>query len=78
MGLFFQIRAFLQPPMEGVVLQTFGSGNIPRTRTDIVEELQKAVNRGVIIVNCSQCSRGQVECNYATGKVCRFLLISLN
>jgi 60kDa lysophospholipase len=26
------IKAFLQPPMKGVVLQSFGSGNIPSNR----------------------------------------------
>lgn len=57
------------PPIQGVVLQTFGSGNIPSHRTDIIEELKKAIERGVIIVNCSQCVRGQVDVQYHTGKV---------
>jgi len=26
------VRAFLQPPMQGVVLETYGSGNAPDTR----------------------------------------------
>lgn len=36
------IKAFLQPPMQGVVLQTFGAGNIPSNRKDILEELKKS------------------------------------
>ncbi|KAM4625367.1 60 kDa lysophospholipase [Polymixia lowei] len=63
------VRAFLQPPMEGVVLETYGSGNAPDNRADLLEELKKATDRGVIIVNCTQCLRGSVCMSYATGKV---------
>lgn len=31
------VRAFLQPPMAGVVIQTYGAGNMPSNRTDIME-----------------------------------------
>lgn len=63
------IRAFLQPPMQGVVLQTFGSGNIPSNRDDIVQELKNATQRGVLIINCTQCTRGTVEEIYETGRL---------
>ncbi|XP_071402723.1 60 kDa lysophospholipase isoform X1 [Centroberyx affinis] len=63
------VRAFLQPPMEGVVLETYGSGNAPDNRADLLEELKKATDRGVIIMNCTQCLRGSVSTSYATGKV---------
>uniref|UniRef100_A0A0R3RQ01 asparaginase n=1 Tax=Elaeophora elaphi TaxID=1147741 RepID=A0A0R3RQ01_9BILA len=63
------IRASLQPPVEGVVLQTFGAGNMPSHRTDIIDELKRAIDRGCIIINCSQCVRGQVDVQYLTGKV---------
>lgn len=56
-------------PIQGVVLQTFGAGNIPSNRLDIIEEFKKAIDRGVIIVNCSQCVRGQVVAHYHAGKV---------
>lgn len=64
-----QVRAFLQPPMEGVVLETYGSGNAPDNRPDLLEELKKATDAGVIIINCTQCLRGTVSTSYATGKV---------
>lgn len=67
--LFGQVRAFLQPPMEGIVLETYGSGNAPDNRADLLEEFWKATERGVIMVNCSQCLRGSVTASYATGKV---------
>ncbi|VDM10757.1 unnamed protein product [Wuchereria bancrofti] len=63
------VRASLQPPTEGVVLQTFGAGNMPSHRTDIIDELKKAVDRGCLIINCSQCVRGQVDVQYLTGKI---------
>lgn len=66
-----QVRAFLQPPMEGIVLETYGSGNAPDNRADLLEEFRKATERGVIMVNCSQCLRGSVTTSYATGKVCK-------
>ena len=63
-----QVRAFLQPPMEGVVLETYGSGNAPDNRPDLLEELKKATDSGVIIINCTQCLRGTVSASYNTGK----------
>ncbi|XP_047013633.1 60 kDa lysophospholipase isoform X3 [Ictalurus punctatus] len=62
------VRAFLQPPMEGIVLETYGSGNAPDNRADLLEEFRKATERGVIMVNCSQCLRGSVTTSYATGR----------
>ncbi|XP_038206658.1 L-asparaginase 1 [Zerene cesonia] len=53
------IRAFCQPPIEGVVLESYGSGNIPSNR-DVLEEIVAAVKRGVIVVNITQCNRGAV------------------
>ncbi|XP_020775289.2 60 kDa lysophospholipase isoform X3 [Boleophthalmus pectinirostris] len=63
------VRAFLQPPMQGVVLETYGSGNAPDNRKDLLDELKKATDSGVIIINCTQCLRGTVSTSYATGKV---------
>lgn len=65
------MRAFLQPPMEGVVLETYGSGNAPDNRPDLLEELKKATDSGVILMNCTQCLRGTVSTSYATGKARR-------
>lgn len=63
------VRAFLQPPMEGVVLQTYGAGNCPDDRKDLIKEIQAAADRGMIILNCTQCSSGGVSPTYLTGKV---------
>ncbi|CAG0885063.1 unnamed protein product [Darwinula stevensoni] len=63
------VKAFLSPPILGVVLQTYGAGNMPSNRTDILEEIQKASARGVIVLNVTQCPKGGVDAYYATGKV---------
>lgn len=63
------MKAFLQPPIEGIVLETYGSGNAPNNREDLLEELKKATDRKVVILNCTQCLRGTVTPVYATGQV---------
>jgi lysophospholipase len=65
------IHSFFQPPMEGVILQTYGAGNVPDSREDLLQELRSASNRGVIIVNCSQCPTGYVSEKYAAGRILR-------
>ncbi|XP_071510581.1 L-asparaginase-like [Diadema antillarum] len=63
------VRAFLQPPMEGAVLQTYGAGNCPDDRLDLISEIKAAAARGMIIMNCTQCASGSVSPSYHTGKV---------
>lgn len=62
------LAAFLQSPMQGVVLETFGAGNAPE-RQDLLNVLRDACNRGVVIVNVTQCARGMVSDIYASGRV---------
>ena len=63
--------------MRGVVLQTYGAGNGPAARKDLMDALKEASDRGVIIINCTQCSIGGVSALYSVGKVylshCNFL-----
>ncbi|GAN10274.1 60 kDa lysophospholipase-like isoform X2 [Mucor ambiguus] len=61
------IRAFLAPPLQGVVLETFGAGNAP-AHPALLAALKEASDRGVVIVNCTQCRKGLVTDAYATGK----------
>ncbi|XP_041828021.1 60 kDa lysophospholipase isoform X2 [Melanotaenia boesemani] len=63
------VKAFLQAPMEGIVLETYGSGNAPDNRPDLLAELKKATDAGVIMINCTQCLKGTVSVSYATGQV---------
>jgi lysophospholipase len=61
------VKAFLQE-LRGVVLQTFGAGNIPSNRQDLIDVLKDANERGVILVNCTQCITGSVAEIYETGR----------
>ena len=47
------------PSLRGVVLETFGAGNAP-TDVWLLESLSQAIERGVVIVNVSQCEGGRV------------------
>lgn len=60
------VRAFLAPPIRGLVLETFGAGNAPQ-RADLLNALKEACDRGVVIVAISQCSKGSVSPDYETG-----------
>lgn len=61
------VKAFLDPPVEGVVLQTYGAGNGPTARLDIMNAIRNATARGALILNCSQCIQGAVNPSYETG-----------
>ncbi|XP_045304370.1 60 kDa lysophospholipase isoform X2 [Leopardus geoffroyi] len=60
------VRAFLQPPLRGVVMETFGCGNGP-TKPDLLQEFRAATERGLLIVNCTHCLQGTVTSGYAAG-----------
>lgn len=64
------IEAFLRPPMRGVVLQSFGAGNVPTNREDILDALRRATSEDeMLIVNCTQCTTGAVSDIYETGRL---------
>lgn len=53
--------------LRGIVMRSFGSGNAPK-QPWFLKLLQEATNRGVVIVNISQCVAGSVAMNrYDTG-----------
>lgn len=62
------VKQFLQPPISGAIIQTYGAGNMPSNRTDIMEVLRDATKRGVILVNTTQCMHGAVDTIYETGE----------
>lgn len=59
---------FLQPPLRGVVLETYGAGNVPDIRSDFLDALRRATEAGIVIVNCTQCPRGTVKPDYVGGR----------
>ncbi len=62
------LRAMLlESGARGVVLETYGAGNAP-TSEWFVELIKEAIERGVIVVNVSQCKDGAVQMHlYETG-----------
>lgn len=74
MFLYLQIDTFLKSPMKGVVIQTYGAGNMPTNRKDLLEVLAAATKRGILIINITQCATGSVQNLYETGKVIISLL----
>lgn len=62
------LENFLRPPLEGLVLETFGSGNAPARDGEVMSVLREATERGVVIVNVTQCLRGRVSPSYAAGR----------
>ncbi|BGP38398.1 hypothetical protein JCM10449v2_002330 [Rhodotorula kratochvilovae] len=64
------VRAFLSSSggVRGVVLETYGAGNAPR-REGLLSAFRDATERGVVIVNVTQCTTGAVASDiYATGR----------
>lgn len=46
--------------LKALVLETYGSGNAPTDKW-FIQSLQKAIEKGIVILNVSQCSGGKVE-----------------
>ena len=63
------LRNVLRDPVRGLVLETYGSGNAPTRDPDLLDVLREAVDRGVVVVNVTQCLRGGVRMGtYAAGR----------
>ncbi len=62
------LRAILSVEgLKGVVLETYGSGNAP-TSDWFIKVLEEAINRGMIVINVTQCAGGSVSMDlYETG-----------
>ncbi|MDX8553901.1 asparaginase [Tenacibaculum sp. 1B UA] len=54
------VRSFMNiPNLKGIILETYGSGNAP-TEKWFVDLLEESVNKGIYIVNVTQCKGGSV------------------
>ncbi|WP_413284817.1 asparaginase [Vibrio sp. MA40-2] len=61
------IRNTLRQPVNAMILLTFGVGNAPQN-PPLLSHLKEASDRGVIVVNLTQCLAGKVNMGgYATG-----------
>lgn len=62
-----QITPLLASPIEGVVLQSYGIGNVANVPS-VMKAFKEASEREVIIVNITQCMQGTVDSTYETGR----------
>ncbi|PCJ50508.1 MAG: L-asparaginase 1 [Gammaproteobacteria bacterium] len=64
------LENYLRQPVKGLVLMTYGAGNIPSNNKALVAKIKDACDRGIVIVNCSQCLKGSVDMSaYETGSI---------
>lgn len=61
------VRNFLRQPVKALILRSYGVGNAPQNK-EFLAELQQASERGIVVVNLTQCISGKVNMGgYATG-----------
>ena len=47
--------------LKGAIILSYGSGNIPTLNPDFLDVFSRAHDKGIVLVNVSQCRRGPVE-----------------
>jgi L-asparaginase len=63
-----QLARTLHPELDAVVLQCYGTGNVPTTTEGFLDVLERATATGTIVLAVSQCVDGGVDLStYATG-----------
>jgi len=63
------IHAARETNLKGLILQLYGTGNLPSLKEDFVDVIADAVEAGVCVVACTQCITGSVLMgHYATGR----------
>jgi L-asparaginase len=61
------------PHLKGIILETYGAGNAP-TEKWFLDIIKEGIDKGIIIVNVTQCASGSVEMNrYQAGKALKNL-----
>ncbi|MFK7767317.1 MAG: asparaginase [Mariniblastus sp.] len=62
------LRHFLQRPLKGIILETYGDGNGPTNDLSFINALREASDSGMVILGCTQCIHGgMTQTGYATG-----------
>ncbi|NLK72352.1 MAG: asparaginase [Clostridiales bacterium] len=51
----------MKPPLKGIIIEAFGTGNIPTRDENLRKVLQDAAARGVVIIVCTQCLKGEAR-----------------
>ncbi|WP_299268284.1 asparaginase [uncultured Psychrosphaera sp.] len=62
------IKNILAQPVNALIIQSYGVGNAPENKA-LLNEIKDANDRGILVVNRTQCHRGSVDmAGYATGR----------
>ncbi len=62
------VELLTQPPCRALILRTYGVGNGPSMDKTLLKALESAHQRGVVLVNLTQCTTGSVKSDsYAAG-----------
>lgn len=62
------MQAAISGKAQGLVIVSYGSGNVPVSNTDFLHTLKTAHQRGIVMVNVSQCLGGHVSDTYVASK----------
>ena len=63
-----QLERLLAVPTDALILKSFGAGNAPTQLPRFVDVIAQVIERGVMVINLSQCYQGRVEPGrYAAG-----------
>lgn len=61
-GIQFELfESIMTEQLKGIVIETFGSGNIPQRGGNLLPIIEKAYKNGTILTVCSQCPQGTVS-----------------
>ncbi len=61
-GIQFQLfESIVTEKLQGIVLETFGAGNIPNSDGALLPLIEKAWRSGTVLTVCSQCTSGEVS-----------------
>ncbi len=61
---------------DAIILQTYGSGNIPMSNHKLINGINSAIERGIIIVNITQVNEGSVSNDYAAGQLYKLGIVN--
>ena len=60
-GIKFELFTPIVSDMQGLILETFGSGNIPNYDKALSDLIEEASRMGAVVVVCTQCPQGSVK-----------------
>ena len=60
-GIKFELFTPIVEDMQGLILEAFGTGNIPNYDKALTDLIEQAAKRGTIVVVCTQCPQGSVR-----------------